>query len=86
VYAQWLALFCTSGLCVTSDWTDRLSARGAWIGSWLIAVFLAGVFSNAAWLAAPVLGISDGSGSVTAFVLETMFTVGLVAALFFATR
>ena len=41
IYAQWMALFCASGLCVMSAWTSRWSARGAWIGSWLIAVLLA---------------------------------------------
>ena len=44
LYAQWLALFCASGLCVSSGWTGRLSARGAWIGSWLIAFLLSAVF------------------------------------------
>ncbi len=42
VYAQWMALFCASGVCVMSAWTGRLSARGAWIGSWLIAVCACG--------------------------------------------
>ena len=83
IYAQWLALFCTSGLCVTSEWTNRLSARGAWIGCWLSTVLLAGVFSQAAWFAAPLVGVSTVSDSVTGFVLESMFTVGLVAAAFF---
>ena len=50
VYAQWMALFCASGLCVTRGWTSRLSARGAWIGCWLIALLLAMTFSYAAWL------------------------------------
>ena len=41
IHSQWMALFCASGLCVTNGWTSRLSARGAWIGSWLIAMWLA---------------------------------------------
>ena len=28
VYAQWMALFCASGLCVINSWTSRLGARG----------------------------------------------------------
>ena len=48
VYAQWMALFCASGLCMMSGWTGRWSAWGAWIGSWVIAVVLAAVFSYAA--------------------------------------
>jgi two-component system, LytTR family, sensor histidine kinase AlgZ len=83
VYAQWLALFCTSGLCVLSGWTGRLSARGAWIGSWLISLLLAGVFSYAAWNAAPILGIQQGGETIGTFVLESMFAVGLVAFAFF---
>ena len=41
VYAQWMALFCASGLCIMSGWTQRLSSRGAWISSWLTVVLLA---------------------------------------------
>lgn len=82
-YAQWLGLFCTSGLCVTSSWTSRLSARGAWIGNWLIAVLLSGVFSYAAWHAAPVLGVSQDGQSAGQFVFESMFALGLVAFAFF---
>ena len=54
IHAQWMALFCASGLCITSGWTSRLSVRGAWIGSWLIALFLSLIFSYAAWLAAEI--------------------------------
>jgi len=78
LYAQWLALFCTSGLCVTSVWTGRFSARGAWIGSWLITVLLAGVFSYAAWHAAIILGITSKNQLVGNFVLKNTFAVGLV--------
>jgi two-component system sensor histidine kinase AlgZ len=78
-----LALFCTSGLCITSGWTSRLSVTGAWVGNWLIAVLLVGVFSYAAWQAAPLVGIARGSESAGQFVLESMFTVGLVAVAFF---
>jgi two-component system sensor histidine kinase AlgZ len=83
IYSQWMALFCAAGLCVTSVWTSRLSARGAWIGSWLIAITLAMAFSYAAWLAAS-LGIPGSiSDPLAMFVLKSVFTVGLVAVVFF---
>jgi two-component system sensor histidine kinase AlgZ len=82
-YAQWMALFCASGLCITSGWTGRLSARGAWIGSWLTVVFLALVFSYAAWLAASV-GMPQHAGDpVGLFVFRSVFAVALVAVVFF---
>jgi len=83
LYAQWMALFCTSGLCISSAWINRLSARGAWIGSWVIAVLLVAVFSYAAWQAFPVFGIPRAGQSAATFVLESMFAVGLVAFAFF---
>ena len=83
IYAQWMALFCTSGLCVTSEWAKRFSPRGAWICNWLAAVVLAGLFSRAAWFAAPLINIPRGPDSASAFVLENMFAVGLVTAAFF---
>ena len=82
VYAQWLALFCTSGLCITSAWTNRLSAKGAWIGSWLIMQLLAGIFSYAAWYASTVLGMPQDDEPVGQFVFESVFAVGLVAVVF----
>jgi two-component system sensor histidine kinase AlgZ len=83
LYAQWMALFCASGLCVTSGWTSRFSANGAWVGSWVITVLLALAFSSAAWLAASVGAeglIGDGFGM---FVFKSVFAVGLVAVVFF---
>ncbi len=83
VYAQWLALFCTSGLCVTSSWTNNMTARGAWVGCWLMAVLLTCVFSYAAWHAGSLVeGFSDLE-TAELFVLENMFAVGLVGAVFF---
>ena len=82
LYSQWLALFCTSGLCVTSAWIGRLSARGAWVGSWLMVLLLAGVFSYAAWFAAPVSGVPQADLTVAQFVFESTFAVGLVTAAF----
>ena len=83
LYAQWMALFCASGLCVTSGWTGRLTSRGAWIGSWLIVVMLAAVFSAAAWLAANVGPTERIAEPAAGFVLRSVFAVGLVAVVHF---
>lgn len=83
VYAQWLALFCTSGLCVTSGWTSRFSARGAWIGSWLIAVLLSLVFSYAAWLVVGSRGTGLVAETSALFILKSVLSVGLVSVVFF---
>jgi two-component system sensor histidine kinase AlgZ len=83
VYSQWMALFCASGLCVTSGWTSRLSARGAWLGSWLIAISLAAAFSFAGWMAIFVFMPGKVGDSASMFVIKNMFAVGLVAVVFF---
>ena len=83
IYSQWMALFCASGLCVTNGWTSRLSARGAWIGSWLIAISLSTIYSYAGWLAVFVFMPGMISDSVGMFVLKSVFAVGLVAVIFF---
>ena len=83
IYAQWMALVCASGLCVTSGWTSRIGARSAWRGSWLIAITLAAVFSFAGWMAALVFVPGMISDAVGMFVLKSVLAVGLVAAVFF---
>jgi len=82
-YAQWMALFCASGLCVTSSWTSRFSVRGAWIGSWLIATVLAMAFSYASWVVALVFKPGVAGDSAGMFVFKSVFAVGLVAMAFF---
>lgn len=67
---------------MVSGWTSRLSARGAWIGSWLTAVILSGAFSYAAWLMAGFTGIRPGD-SAGLFVLKSTLSVGLIAVVFF---
>ena len=83
LYAQWMALFCASGLCVMRGWTVRFSARGAWVASWVIALLMSVAFSFACWrmtsITMPQL-IGDHAGM---FVLKSAFAVGLVAIVFF---
>jgi len=83
VYAQWMALFCASGLCVSSGWITRLGARGAWISSWLTVVLLASAFSYAAWLAAAIALPGWIQQSLGSFVFSSVFAVGIVAVVFF---
>jgi two-component system sensor histidine kinase AlgZ len=83
LYSQWLAIFCTSGLCVSSAWINRLSAKGAWIGSWVLALLLVGIFSYAVWLAAPIFSFSQDHQTAAQFVLKSVFAVGLVSIAFF---
>jgi two-component system, LytTR family, sensor histidine kinase AlgZ len=60
-----------------------MSAEGAWVGNWLLAVLLACVFSYAAWSATPLLGLPADGRSAGQFVLKSTFAVGLVAFVFF---
>jgi two-component system sensor histidine kinase AlgZ len=83
IYAQWMALFCASGLCITSGWTSRLSVRGAWVGSWLIALLLSLAFSYAAWLAVDVSLPGAIVDPLYMFVAKSVFAVGLVSIVFF---
>ncbi|MBT8049456.1 MAG: histidine kinase [Xanthomonadales bacterium] len=83
LYAQWMALFCASGLCVTSGWTSRLSVRGAWTGSWLIVISLALAFSYATWLADRFVGPQLIDERVAMFVFKNAFAVALVTVVFF---
>jgi len=83
IYSQWMALFCASGLCVASGWTGRLSVRGAWLGSWLLATCLSGVFSYAAWLADSVIGPGFLNDPAVIFVWKSVFAVAVVTAVFF---
>lgn len=83
LYAQWMALFCASGLCVSSGWIARLGARGAWISSWLTVVVLAIAFSYAAWLAIRLALPGWIQQSADSFVFSSVFAVGIVAVVFF---
>jgi two-component system sensor histidine kinase AlgZ len=83
VYSQWMALFCAAGLCLNSGWTSRLSARGAWLGSWVVTTCLAGIFSYAAWRADSVTGSGLITDPAVIFVWKSVFAVGLVTVVFF---
>jgi two-component system sensor histidine kinase AlgZ len=82
LYAQWLALFCISGLCVLSGWINRKSASGAWLGSWLVMVVLATAFSYGTWQSLPLLRLDSEMPGAGSFVLESVFAVAIVAAAF----
>lgn len=82
IYAQWLALFCASGVCFLSTWTHRLGPNGAWVGNAIVVLILAAVFSQAAWEMSYELGLSD-RGSAASFVFSTLLAVGLVTVVFF---
>jgi two-component system sensor histidine kinase AlgZ len=83
VYANWMALFCASGVCLTSAWISRLSPRGAWIGSWIVVNLLALAFASAAWLAVAVARPGTIGDSLGMFVFKSVFAVALVAVVFF---
>ena len=82
IYAQWMALFCASGVCFLSSWTHRLRPNGAWFGDAVVVMALAAVFSHAAWL------LTHGSelereSTVSIFVFHNLLAVGLVTAAVF---
>jgi two-component system sensor histidine kinase AlgZ len=83
IHAQWMALFCAAGLCVMNGWTRRLSVRGAWLGSWFIALALSAAFSCASWLAVDVSLPGAISDPIGVFIAKNVFAVGLVALVFF---
>ncbi len=82
LYAQWMALFCASGVCFLSSWTHRMGPKGAWFGNAVVVLVLAGVFSQAAWFLARDVGLT-AIGSSASFVFSTLLAVGLVTIVFF---
>jgi len=79
LYAQALALVTAMGVCVGRAWLGRLSARGAWLGSWLLAVMTALVFSYSAGIVGSVLGVGPGRQGFGLFVMQSVFAVALVS-------
>ena len=79
LYAQALALVTAIGLCVSRAWLGRLSSRGAWMGSWVVATCLALVFSYSAGIVGTVLGAGPGYENFAAFVTQSVLAVALVS-------
>jgi two-component system sensor histidine kinase AlgZ len=77
-YAQCLALMCALVVCACQPWLQRASPRGAWIGSWLIAVLVALAFSYSAAVIGTVLGHGPGQAGLAAFVGQSVLAVALV--------
>jgi two-component system sensor histidine kinase AlgZ len=77
-YAQCLALMCALGVCACQPWLQRASPRGAWIGSWLIAVVVALAFSYSAAVIGTVLGHGPGQAGLAAFMGQSVLAVALV--------
>ena len=83
LYAQSLALVTAMGLCISQSWLARLSARGAWLGSWLMAIVTALAFSYSAGIVGTVLGAGPGRADFGMFVLQSVLAVGLVSVALF---
>jgi two-component system sensor histidine kinase AlgZ len=80
LYAQALALISALGVCVSRAWLGRLSASGAWLGSWCVVVIGALAFSYSAGIVGTVLGVGPGRENFNQFVLQSVLSVALVSA------
>lgn len=78
LYAQALALITALGVCVCRPWLCRLSTRGAWLGSWVVAVVVALAFSYSTGIIGTVLGIGPGRQNFAIFVWQSVLAVALV--------
>jgi len=78
LYAQALALVTALGVCIGRSWLGRLSARGAWRGSWITAVVVALAFSYSAGIIGTVLGVGPGRQNFAIFVWQSVLAVALV--------
>ncbi|NOR18558.1 MAG: sensor histidine kinase [Xanthomonadales bacterium] len=83
LYAQSLALITVGGVCISRAWLGRLSARGAWLGSWVVAVLVSLAFSYAAGIVGTVLQIGPGREGFGMFVLQSVLAVALVSVALF---
>jgi len=83
LYAQALALMTALGVCVSRAWLSRLSARGAWIGTWLVAIIVALAVSYSAGVVGTVLGAGPGREGFGMFVLQSVVTVAVVSVALF---
>lgn len=78
LYAQALALVTSMGVCISRAWLGRLSARGAWLGSWIVAIAVATAFSYMAGIIGTVLGAGPGRQYFPVFVWQSVLAVALV--------
>ncbi len=78
MYAQILALITAMGVCLSGVWLNRLSSRSAWVGSWLVAVVVATIFSYGAGIVGTVVGLGPGHANFNLFVLQSVLVVTLV--------
>jgi two-component system sensor histidine kinase AlgZ len=78
LYAQGLALVTALGVCISRAWLGRLSVRGAWIGSWVVALIVALAFSYSAGIVGTVLGVGPGRQNFAIFVWQSVLGVALV--------
>ena len=78
LYAQALALVTALGVCIVRSWLGRLSARGAWLGSWLVAVLVALAFSYSVGIIGTVLGVGPGRQNFAVFIWQSVLSVALV--------
>ena len=78
LYAQALALVTALGVCLGRSWLGRLSARGAWLGSWLVAVLVALAFSYSVGIIGTVLGVGPGRQNFAIFIWQSILSVALV--------
>lgn len=83
LYAQALAMITVGGVCISRAWLGRLSARGAWLGSWVVAVFVALAFSYTAGIVGTVLQLGPGRENFAMFVLQSVLAVALVSVALF---
>ncbi len=83
LYAQGLALITVAGVCISRAWLGRLSARGAWLGSWVVAVVVALTFSYTAGIVGTVLQLGPGRQGFAMFVLQSVLAVALVSVALF---
>ncbi len=83
LYAQSLALITVAGVCVSRAWLGRLTARGAWLGSWVVAVLVALAFSYTAGIVGTVLQLGPGREGFAMFVLQSVLAVALVSVALF---
>jgi two-component system sensor histidine kinase AlgZ len=83
LYAQALALVTVAVVCILRAWLSRLSARGAWLGSWITAIVVAFAFSYSAGIIGTVLGAGPGREKFGVFVLQSVLAAALVTAALF---